>query len=282
MKRLLISWFYVMLASLGLTFLGVAGVVAAHVAFGKATGADLRNMVRVLAGTNRYVVPDANYQRYQEFLADEAKMRAASDELYGVNRERVASQAIEQQARRDLADAVAAGKADIQQEQRTILGLRDQLEVLKTQLDDERKKLAAEKAKNALVEADAMTKKLRATLAAMDAGVLAEHVAGVFRESGADEAARLLREHMVADLGAEVLAEIPEADVRQKIIPLLENKFAGVPPKQAVEVFRRNNMAPAEMAVYLKQMSAPQALGTYLNLTDAERVLLAPILLSNR
>jgi hypothetical protein len=97
-------------------------------------------------------------------------------------------------------------------------------------------------------------------------------------QGGPTEAARIIREHLKADFAAEVLGEIPQAQ-RQKIIPLLENRFAGVPPAAVVKIFADNSLSPGEQVVYMMQMNPGQALGVYLRLPPNIQQQIAPQLL---
>lgn len=102
----------------------------------------------------------------------------------------------------------------------------------------------------------------------MDAGDVATFLTAIVRDpsqGGPPEAARIIREHLKADYSAEVLGEMLPLD-RQKILPLLENRFAGVPPDAVVKIFADQKLSPGEMLVYMLQMNPQQAFGVYMRL----------------
>lgn len=71
------------------------------------------------------------------------------------------------------------------------------------------------------------------------------------------------------------------APERQRVMPLLENQFAGVPPDAVVKIFTDNRMSPGEMMVYLLQMNPTQALGVYLRLPSTIQDQMSPEILRN-
>ncbi len=168
-------------------------------------------------------------------------------------------------------------------EKRLVEQVRVEVEAQKSQLADMRRALDDERRKNAIVDRDAATQKLRSTLSQMDAEDVAGYLTTVVRDpsqGGPTEAARMLREHLQADFGAEVLTEMP-APERQRVIPLVENQFAGVPPEAVVKIFQDQELSPGEQMVYLLQMNPQQALGVYLRLPAEVQERIGPQILRN-
>ncbi len=85
---------------------------------------------------------------------------------------------------------------------------------------------------------------------------------------------------MKPDFAAEVLGAIP-APERQRVLPLMENRFAGVPPDAVVQLFNDRRMSTGEMLVYMQQMNPAQALGVYLRLPASVQEQMSPQLLRN-
>ncbi len=117
----------------------------------------------------------------------------------------------------------------------------------------------------------------------MDAGDIGLFLTDIVRDpsqGGAVEAARIMRAHLKADYAAEVLGAMP-APERQRVLPLLENQFAGVPPDAVVKIFSDQKMGAGEMMAYLLQMNPSQALGVYLRLPANVQEQMSPQLLRN-
>ncbi len=69
--------------------------------------------------------------------------------------------------------------------------------------------------------------------------------------------------------------------VGQRVLPLMENQFAGVPPDAVVRIFTDRKMSAGEMLVYMMQMNPNQALGVYLRLPANIQEQMSPQLLRN-
>lgn len=280
--RFLSTIFYMVLTIAALNFFFLLSLVGYQYFSGQVKADDLLGMLRILGGNQRVIMPSAEFDRYQEYLKDEEKVRAELDQKRGqpMTRETVDMRVKEsEQVLRENLDVVNKLLVD---EKKRVEDVRKEVEARKTEVQGLKKALDEEKLKNAMVEKDAVTAKLRKTLAEMDAGDIATYLSEIIRDpsqGGPVEAARIVRDHLKADYSAEVLGEMRPED-RQKILPLLENKYAGVPPEAVVSMFKTQKMSPGEELGYLLQMNPQQALGVYLRLPEADREQMAPKLLN--
>ncbi len=281
--RFLSTMFYMLLSILGLSVISLGGLIAVQYMRGKVSGRDLHSIMRVIGGTHRVIIPSDQYERFVEFSRDEVAARQELEQNRGLPETRVPQQmrAIEaqqaQQANLDVLNRLLEDQKNI------IEQLRADVESQKRQVQDVRRALDTEREKNAIVARDAATAKLQKTLSEMDAGDIGTFLTEIIRDpsqGGPNEAARIIREHLKADFSAEVLGEMPVAE-RQRVMPLLENQFAGVPPDAVVKIFTDNRMSPGEMMVYLLQMNPTQALGVYLRLPSTIQDQMSPEILRN-
>ena len=273
--------FYMFLSIAGISFIFLMGIIAFQYFSGNVGVADLQDMMKILGGQNRVVLPSPEFERFQAFKKDEAAARRELEENRGLPGTRVPAVLKAEESEAALRENLAVANKLLTEEKNRVLTVRAEVETQKKQLETLKKALDDERQKNALVEKDATTAKLRKTLSEMDAGEIGAFLTNIVRDpslGGPVEAARIIRDHLKADFSAEVLGEIRE-DVKQKIIPLLENKYAGVPPDAVVKLFQNQNMSPGEQAVYLLQMNPQQALGVYLRLPSADQEELAQKLL---
>ncbi len=281
--RLLSTAFYILLSILGLSVIVLAGLIGVQHYRGKLSTGDLHSIMRIIGGTQRIVIPNDVYTRYQQYAKDEKKALADLALIQGppemrepaVMRAREAEQA--QQNNLEVLNRLLAN------EKRLVEQLRSEVEAQKKQVVDARRALDDERQKRLTVEMNEATQKLRKMLAEMDAGDVGLFLSQVIRDpsqGGPPEAARIIRDHLKADYSAEVLGEMQPMD-RQRVLPLLENRFAGVPPEAVVKIFNDNKMGPGEIHEYLMQMNPQQVLGVYLRLPPEIQERIAPVLLRN-
>jgi|GEM_PF-6751015 hypothetical protein len=279
--RILSTAFYLLISIFGLSVISLGGLIGVQMYRDKLSASDLRSIMRVIGGTDRIMIPNDSYARYQAFARDEERARAELELNRGLPETRVpaamrAQEAMEaQQANLEVLNRL------LENEKRTVEAVRSEVETQKRQVVDLRRALDDERKKNLLVERDQATQKLRNTLAQMDAGDIGMYLSAIVRDpsrGGPTEAARIIRDHLAADFSAEVLSEMPAPD-RQDVIPLVENRFAGVPPDAVVKIFNDNKMSAGEIMVFMTQMNPSQALGVFLRLPPAMQEQIAPQLL---
>jgi hypothetical protein len=281
--RFLSTGFYMLLSILGLSVITLGGLIGVQYARGKIGKQDLHSIMRVIGGTHRVIIPSDAYDRYLAFAKDE---KAANEELQrnrALPESRVPPGLRDQEARAALQSQLDVQTRLLDDQKMSIERLRGDVEAEKRQVGVLQSALNDERRKNALVDQDEATAKLRKTLTEMDAGDIALFLTDVVRDpsqGGPAEAARIMRAHLTADYSAEVRAAMPPPE-RQRVIPLLENQFAGVPPDAVVKIFTDSMMGPGEMMVYMMRMNPDQALGVYLRLPANLQEQMAPQLLRN-
>lgn len=281
--RFLSTVFYMILSILGLSVISLGSLIAVQYYRGKVSGRDLHSIMRVIGGTHRIIIPSEQYNRYAEFAKDEEKARAELELNRGLPETRVPPAMRAQEAQAALQANIDVQNRLLDEQKRIIENLRGEVEAEKRQVENLQRSLSQERQKVATVDADAATAKLRKTLADLDAENVALFLTDIVRDpsqGGTTEAARIIRDHLKADYAAEVLGEMPALE-RQRVLPLLENQFAGVPPEAVVRIFTDRRMGPGEMMVYLMQMNPAQALGVYLRLPPGLQEQLSPQLLRN-
>lgn len=281
--RIVTTLLYILLSVMGLSVLVLGAFIGAQYYRGKLSGEDLDNILRVIGGTERIMLPNDAYERFLEYSKDEEKAYAELALNRGLPDTRVPEAMRAQEERLALQESLQVQNRLLNDQKRIIEGLRSEVEAQKTQVDNALRALDNERQKNAIVARDEATQKLRKTLTEMDAGDIALFLTEIIRDpsqGGPNEAARIIREHLKADFSAEVLGEMP-APERQRVLPLLENQFAGVPPDAVVKIFNDRKMSAGEMLIYMLQMNPTQALGVYLRLPPNIQEQMSPQLLRN-
>lgn len=281
--RFLSTGFYMLLSVLGLSVISLGGLIGVQYMRGKITGRDLHSVLRVIGGTHRIIIPSDVYERYIEYAKDEKAAREELQRYRALPESRVPPGMRDQEAQAALQSQLEVQTRILDDQKQIIERLRADVEAEKRQVGNLQRSLNDERQKNAIVERDEATAKLRKTLTEMDAGDIALFLTDIVRDpsqGGPVEAARIMRAHLKADYSAEVLGEMA-APERQRILPLLENQFAGVPPDAVVKIFNDNKLGPGEIMVYLMQMNPSQALGVYLRLPANVQEQLSPQLLRN-
>lgn len=276
--RMFTTAFYMLLSILGLSVISLGGLIGVQMYRGKLSARDLHSIMRVIGGVDRIMIPNADYEAYVDFAKDKEKARAELESNRGLPETRVPAAMRAQEIQTMQREDLAVVNRLLETQKSALEALRSEVDAQKLQVQNLTRALNDEKMKNAIVAKDEATQKLRKTLAEMDAGNVATFLANIIRDpsqGGPVEAARIIREYLKADYSAEVLGEMPVQE-RQRVIPLLENQFAGVPPEVVVKIFADQKMSPGEQLVYLMQMNPQQALGVFLRLPPAAQEQIAP------
>ncbi len=269
------------LSILGLSVISFGALVGVQIYRNKITTTDLHSIMRVIGGTHRIIIPSDQYDRFVDYSSDEDSARAELDLIRGVPETRVPAAMRAREAQAAQQENLEVLNRLLAQEKKNVEDVRSEVEAQKIQVASLQRALNNEREKNAIVERDSATQKLRNMLAEMDAGNIAEFLTQISLDpslGGPPEAARIIRNHLQADFSAEVLGEMPATE-RQKVIPLLENRFAGVPPDAVVAIFADNNMGAGEQLIYLQQMNPQQALGVYLRLPTETQEQMTPLIM---
>ncbi len=281
--RIFSTAFYMLLSILGLSVISLGSLIGVQMYRGKLSPTDLHSIMRVIGGTYRIMIPSEAYSRFQTFAQDEERARTELELNRGLPETRAPAAMRAQEAKETQQTNLEVLNRLLENEKRTVEAVRAEVETQKRQVTDLRRALDDERRKNLLVEMDEATQKLRKTLSEMDAGDIGAYLSNIIRDpsrGGPTEAARIIRDHLNATFSAEVLGEMPALD-RQEVIPLVENRFAGVPPDAVVKIFTDNRVSAGEIMVYLTQMNPQQALGVYLRLPPSIQDQIAPQFLRN-
>ena len=273
--------FYMLLTILGLSVISLGGMIGVQLFRGRVSPTELHSVMRVIGGAERIVIPNADYEAYLEYAKDKERARRELELNRGLPETRIPAALRAQETQASQQENLEVLNRLLDTQKQSLSGLRSEVEAQKLTVENLTRALDDEKRKNALVEKDDATAKLRKTLGEMDAGDIATFLTAVVRDpsqGGPSEAARIVRDHLKADFSAEVLGEMPVPE-RHRVMPLLENRFAGVPPDAVAKIFRDNKMSPGEQLVYLLQMNPQQALGVYLRLPPDVQERVAPQLL---
>jgi flagellar motility protein MotE (MotC chaperone) len=279
--RLFSTAFYMAISILGLSVISLAALIGIQFYREKLSLAELHGILRVIGGADRIMLPSEEYRRFQIYSRDEARARAELEENRGLPQTREPAVMRAEEARAAQREDLETANRLLEEQKRVVERLRSEVEARIRQIRDLTAALDDEKKRNAQVESDAATAKLRKTLAEMDAGDIAAFLTNIVRDpsqGGPPEAARLVRQHLKADFSAEVLGEMPEAE-RQRVLPLLENRYAGVPPPAVTKSFSDEKTSLGEQLIYLLQMNPQQALGVYLRLPPEVQEKMAPEIL---
>ncbi len=275
--------FYMLLSILGLSVISLGGLIGVQLYRGKLSAGELHSIMRVIGGTDRIMIPNDAYERYLAFAKDEEAARAELELNRGLPQTRVPAAMRARETQQAQQDNLDVQNRLLEDQKRLVEQLRGEVDANKRQVETLIRALDNEREKNALVEKDATTANLRKMLSEMDAGVIAIYLTEIIRDpsqGGPTEAARVMRDHLKPDFTAEVLAAVP-APERQRVMPLMENQFAGVPPDAVVKIFNDRKMSAGEMLVYMRQMNPNQALGVYLRLPADVQERMSPQILRN-
>lgn len=281
--RLFSTFFYMLLSILGLSVISLWGLIGMQLIRGKITPTDLHSVMRVIGGTHRIIIPNAAYDRYVDFAQDEAKARAELELNRGLPENRMPAVMRAHEAMEAQQNNLEVLNRMLADEKSRVEQVRAEAEAQKQQVADLQRALNEERSRRITVDNDQSTQNLRKTLAEMDAGDIGTYLSTIIRDpsrGGPTEAARIIRDHLKSDFAAEVLTEMP-ADDRQNVLPLVENRFAGVPADAVVQMFTDNQTSVPEIMAYLMQMNPQQALGVYLRLPTAVQEQLGPAWLRN-
>lgn len=276
--------FYMLMSIMGLNFLVLMVVIAFQYGMGKIDKKDLVDMAMVLRGSHKFVMESDELERYRDYRERESELRDLLEKRIGTPYTQETEAMAKDEAVKSLKSNLDAAMILIKKEQQRVAETRQQVELLKTALSAERKKLTDEETRVLTAAQSDSMKKLVKTLANMDAADIAEHLSAIVNSpeqgKGPGEAARILRMHISPDQSAEILGEMKNPLDRQKILPLLENKYAGMKPASIIQSFEANKISIPERRQYLMQMNSGQALSTYLQMPRRIQEQLVPSLLN--
>lgn len=254
---------YVLLSILALNFLVILIFVASQYKLGKVSKTDLVNIVYVLLGEKTYSMTQEEISEYKALLEEREERRALDAiELGGAETRDMAAAGLAEQIRLLREQQRRAGD-ELQQQEAGLERTRREIESLKKEAEEERKKLNAIRLQRQRADLSERQEYVRNLLRAMDADQIAAYlVSQAEGRAGPPEAARVIRDHLPANMAAEVMEGIPLPVLRQ-ILPLMENRYADMAPDMVVKLWTTRGTddykSPPEIADYLTHMTVKQA-----------------------
>ncbi len=258
--------FYLLICLMAMHFLALSIAVGGQYYRGIIGVEDLKDMMSVLAGSQKYSMSIKDIQDYKNLKQDLADREARDQELKGDSATREKSAAALANLQKVQEEKAAALKTMIEEERQKLESLRATVERTAAEAQKESQRLEDLRLQRQKTEQSEQQAKLKKTIASMDAGNLAQFLQMHMDQLGAEgpaEASRLLKEYVSAGMTAETLAEMTPDYVRQ-ILPLLENEFADWDPQRVSNEWTRVNgeyyQSPAGIAQHLQKLSVPRAL----------------------
>lgn len=268
------------LAIAGITFMGLVTLIVVQLWLGKLDQDDLAEILFVLRGDKRYAMSVSDINEYRKLLKEKEEEEAQATLEEGAADTRAASAAAARQALEIQRENYDVLKAELAKEQEKLRELNTRYAQLKKEVEDARKLHTSVRKQDEMVDMAKQSEELMRTLQNMDAGDIGAFLEAFMGENSPDVAADYLRRYTRPDFRAEVLTEMTPAG-REKILPLLANKYAGLTPDQVLQRWRsEENLTPEQMQLRLLQMPVSQAFGVYLKMNAPVRAKLAPFLLS--
>lgn len=249
---------YIIMSVMAMNFLalGIYLIVALQLGFINTT--DLEDMAWVLVGNRKYAMTKEQITEYNELVSDREKRYKELTATEGSDDTRNASAAALNEMRKQLEERIRALRELRNQHEQRLSDLRERIERLKQDYVKEKNNLEAWKIENTKASLDEKTAKMGKTLRALDP----ELIANYFLSISPYDSARSIESYLTPDITAEVMAALP-ADNQRQILPLLENKYAGMSPAAIAKAWTTpgtNDYKNSEqMAEYMKKMTVPQA-----------------------
>lgn len=270
----------VLLSIAALLFLGFSLFVAGQVWRGKVAPDDLLDVLFVLRGDKRYAMNLKQIMEYRQLLEEKGEAEKKATEQEGEFETRVTAAQAAKEAREIQEENYAVLQASLKKEQQKLKALTSEYERLKAEVEATRKLNETIQQQDQSIAAAKRSEELKKTLANMDAADVGQFLEVFMAQNQPEVAADYLLRYTKPDFRAEVLTEMTP-DGRQKILPMLAYKYAGLSPSQVLERWNtQEHPAPEVMGAQLRKMPSAQAFGVYFLLDPATRTKLAPHLQS--
>lgn len=262
----------------GATLLMIAAFIGTQVGLGNVKKSDLQQMLFVLRGHKRYTMSANEIAELQAFREEKAALEAQMTIDEGsleTRREAATSLRRTMEMQRENFEVL---KRQLESEQAKLSELTSRYTQLKEEYEDARKLHTDVRKQDEEVDTARQSEELMRTLVNMDAGDIATFLEGYMANNKPDAAADYLSRYTRPDFRAEVLTEMTAAG-RQKILPLLANRYAGLTPEQVLERWQKEeNLSPEQMHFRMLQMPVSQSFGVYFGLNPGVRAKLARLL----
>ena len=249
---------YIIMSIMAMNFLAVCIYFVVALQLGFVTVDDLENMAWVLVGNRKYAMTKEQINEYNELVAEKEKNYKVLSATEGSEDTRNASAAALNEMKKQLEEKIRALRELRSQHEQRLTDLREMIEKLKKDYVKEKENLQAWKIENTKASLADKTAKMGRTLRALDP----ELIANYFRTINPYDSARNIDTYLTPEITAEVMGALPEA-IQRQILPLLENKYAGMSPKAIAKAWTTpgtdDYKNSEQIAEYMKKMTVPEA-----------------------
>ena len=270
---------YIIMSVMAMNFLAVAIFIVVALQLGFVTPTDLEDMMWVLVGNRKYAMTKEQINEYNELVADRERRNTELTATEGTDDTRNASAAALNEMKKQLEERIRALRELRTQHEQRLSDLRKQIEILKRDYIKEKKNLEDWKLENTKASLDAKTERMGRTLRALDP----ELIANYFLSIPPSASARTIDSYLTPEITAEVMAALPQRNRRQ-ILPLLENKYAGMSPAAIAKAWTTpgtdDYKNPEQMAEYMKKMTVSEAFTIFTMMEPRIRADLVRLLIS--
>lgn len=276
------SLFYILMSVMALNFLFlVVGMLLLH-QLGFYSTDDLYNMAQVAVGNRKYVLSKSQIEDFNKLKEEKDQLLKDIGRKDGSFETRNKSATALDDMVKQLEEKIRALRELRVQHEVRLADLRNNIEQLKGEYIKEREELSSWKNENTKSQLSARYETMMKTLRAMDPEIIGNLFTGnMVKAGGAEENARIIRRYLTPEITAEVMAILPEKDMRQ-IVPLIENKYADMSPKAVVKAWTTpgtdDYKTPDQMAQYMRNMTVTQAFTIFTLLDPKNRAELVRLL----
>ncbi len=240
-------------------FIGLVALVGSMFGFGIISKSTFKDMIFVFRGAH-VTLADKEYERLLKVEADAKEMAKVLQKEKGGGYIYRQSKAAKDNQEKAFQEQVDIDLERLQLEVDKNEKLRAKIEAIKSSAREAIAALAAEKERNTQYGLAEKTKRLQKTMANMDPADIARDLEEFSKGSGGNpEYAAHVLSLLKPSQVSEVLTEI-DSGVRQKILPILENKYANMDPDAVVNEWKnaKPQVSARQISVYFRSMPPTQ------------------------
>ena len=277
------NFFFIVMSVMALNTLAVGVILALLLGTGRITKNDLYDIAQVLVGNHKYVLSKAQIIEYDNLKKEKAEAERQLAEVQGTRATREAGARDSMDMKKELEERIRALKDLRQQHENTLVALREQIETARKDYIKEQQKLKDWKKEVTKTELSENFQKNKKILLAMDPQQIANYFLQILPSAGTPEIARIVHQYLTPEITAEVLAGIPDRELK-KILPALEDRYADMTPAAIVRAWTTpgtdNYKTVEQMAALLKHMTATRAFTIFTLLDPKIRAALVQYLIT--
>lgn len=269
------SFFYILMSVMAMNFLIICIYLIGLQQLGYCTVDDFKDIMQVLVGNRKYVLSRDQIAEYQKLKDEKTAADKGLERSEGSGETRAASAEALRDQRRQLEERISALRELRADQEQKLTDLRASIEALKAEYVKERKNLDDWKKESTQAELSDSHQRMLKTMRAMEPETITNLFTGnMLRPGGVEENARIIRQYLTPEITSEVLGGLNEQYMRQ-IVPLLENKYAGMGPEAIVKAWTTPGTSdfktPEQMALYMRNMPVTQAFTVFTLLDPKNR-----------